>query len=65
MTSLVEIYRRFPDRGAAIAHLEQVRWPNGIHCPACGADTVARKAEKSSIGTISGVAVATWMVCCI
>jgi transposase-like protein len=46
MTSLIEIYRRFPDRGAAIAHLEQVRWPNGIHCPACGADTVARKAEK-------------------
>jgi transposase-like protein len=49
MTSLVEIYRRFPDRGAAIAHLEQVRWPNGIHCPACGADTVARKAEKSQL----------------
>ena len=46
MTSLVEIYRRFPDRGAAIAHLEQVRWPNGINCPACGAGTVARKAEK-------------------
>jgi transposase-like protein len=47
MTPLVEIYRRFPDRGAAIAHLERVRWPNGIHCPACGAATVARKAEKS------------------
>jgi transposase-like protein len=47
MTSLVKIYRRFPTREAAIAHLEQVRWPNGIHCPACGADTVARKAEKS------------------
>ena len=45
MTSLVEIYRRFPDREAAIAHLEQTRWPNGIHCPACGADTVARKTE--------------------
>jgi transposase-like protein len=49
MTLLVEIYRRFPDRGAAIAHLEQVRWPNGIHCPACGANTVARKAEKSQL----------------
>lgn len=49
MTSLVEIYRRFPDREAAIAHLEQVRWPNGLHCPVCGADTVARKAEKGQM----------------
>jgi transposase-like protein len=47
MTTLVEIYRRFPDREAAIAHLAQVRWPNGIHCPACGAHTVARKNEAS------------------
>lgn len=46
MTSLVEIYRRFPDREAAITHLEHVRWPNGLFCPACGADSVARKAEK-------------------
>ena len=46
MTSLVEIYRRFPDRDAAIAHLEHVRWPNGLFCPSCGADTVARKTEK-------------------
>jgi transposase-like protein len=45
MTSLVEIYRRFPDREAAVAHLEQVRWPDGPTCPQCGTNTVARKAE--------------------
>ena len=45
MTSLVEIYRRFPTKEAALAHLERVRWPDGPHCPQCGADTVARKAE--------------------
>ncbi len=45
MTSLVEIYRRFPTKEAAIAHLEKVRWPKGPICPNCGADTVARKAE--------------------
>ena len=47
MTSLIEIYRRFPDRAAAISHLERVRWPDGPICPNCGADTVARKAEPN------------------
>lgn len=45
MTSLVEIYKRFPTKEAATAHLEKVRWPKGLTCPKCGADTVARKAE--------------------
>ena len=36
MTSLISIYRRFPDRGAAVAHLESVRWPDGPICPKCG-----------------------------
>ena len=49
MTSLVEIYRRFPDRAAALAHLEKVRWPEGPRCVFCGAATVARKAEASQM----------------
>lgn len=47
MTSLVEIYRRFPSREAAVAHLERVRWPDGPVCPECGQLTVARKAEPN------------------
>lgn len=47
MTSLVEIYRRFPTREMAVAHLEQIRWPDGPTCPLCGADTVARKVEPN------------------
>jgi transposase-like protein len=46
MTSLVEIYRRFPDRAAATAHLEKVRWPHGPECPLCGSTSTARHAEK-------------------
>lgn len=45
MTSLVEIYRRYPDRAAAIAHLERVRWPHGAECVYCGETTVARHTE--------------------
>lgn len=45
MTSLIEIYRRFPTREAATAHLEIVRWPDGPICPKCGATTVSRKTE--------------------
>jgi transposase-like protein len=47
MTSLVEIYRRFPTKEAAVAHLEVVRWPKGPICPNCGADTVSRKREPN------------------
>ena len=46
MTSLIEIYRRFPTKEAASSHIEKVRWPDGPHCPACGANTVSRKTEK-------------------
>jgi transposase-like protein len=52
MTSLIEIYRRFPTQEAAVAHLEKVRWPDGPHCPNCGADTVARKAEAGQAGRL-------------
>lgn len=45
MTSLVEIYRRYPDKAAAIAHLEKVRWPHGPECVYCGETSVARHAE--------------------
>lgn len=45
MTSLIEIYRRFPTREAATAHLEQVRWPHGPECVYCGATTTAKHSE--------------------
>lgn len=46
MSRIVDVYRRWPDKAAAVAHLEQARWPNGPRCPQCGADTVARKNES-------------------
>ena len=45
MSSITEIYRRFPTAEAAVAHLEQIRWPSGPRCPYCGADTAARHNE--------------------
>jgi transposase-like protein len=47
MTSLVSIYKRFPTKEAATAHLEKVRWPHGPECPLCGSTSTARHAEKS------------------
>jgi transposase-like protein len=47
MTSLVEIYRRFPTREAAIEHLEKVRWPHGPECPFCGQTSTARHREQN------------------
>lgn len=34
--SLIEFQRRFPDERACAEYLEQVRWPDGFRCPACG-----------------------------
>ena len=47
MTSLVSIYRRFPDREAAVAHLESVRWPDGPICPYCGSPKASRNNDGS------------------
>jgi len=47
MTSLIEIYRRFPTKEDATAHLEKVRWPKGLTCVYCGADSVARHNEAA------------------
>lgn len=51
MTSLVEIYRRFPDRAAAVAHLERVRWPDGPRCPYCGDARASRNRDDSRSAT--------------
>lgn len=51
MTSLVDIYRRFPSRGAAVAHLERVRWPDGPHCPYCDDARASRNRDDSRSAT--------------
>lgn len=45
MTSVVEVYKRWPTPEAAAAHLEAVRWPTGPICPYCGAERVSRHRE--------------------
>lgn len=45
MTSITEVYRRWPTREACIEHLERVRWGNTPACPFCGLETVARHTE--------------------
>lgn len=47
MASLVSIYRRFPDREAAVAHLESVRWPSGPTCPYCASPKASRNNDGS------------------
>lgn len=47
MTSIVSIYRRFPDREAATAHLEAVRWPAGAICPYCGSPKASANRDAS------------------
>lgn len=46
MTSLVEVYRRWPTEADCLAHLERVRWSDKPLCPYCGAERVARHREQ-------------------
>lgn len=34
--SLIEFQQRFPDEAACVAWLQELRWPEGFVCPACG-----------------------------
>ena len=45
--SLVELTERFPNEAAAVKWFEDVRWPDGRHCPKCGGtDTRAIPSAK-------------------
>lgn len=45
MTSIVEVYRRWPMRHDCIRHLEAVRWGESPTCPYCGAARISRHRE--------------------
>jgi transposase-like protein len=48
---MADIYApEFTDEAAAIAHLEQSRWADGVTCPHCGSVSVTRMAGKSQAG---------------
>ena len=40
----------FTNEAAAVAHMEQDRWPNGVICPLCGADNVTKMRGKTQAG---------------
>ena len=45
MTSIIEIYKKYPTQADCLAHLEKVRWGESPSCAYCGADTVCKKVE--------------------
>ena len=47
MTSIVEVYRRWPTKDDCIAHMEAVRWGESPTCPYCGADRVSHNRDRS------------------
>jgi transposase-like protein len=48
---MADIYApEFTDETAAIAHLEQSRWADGVTCPHCGSVAVTRMAGKTQAG---------------
>src|SRR5260370_20946400 len=55
MTSIVEIYRRWPTKDNCIAHLEKVRWRDYPMCPYCGSIAVSRNRDSSG-----GLTAARW-----
>lgn len=48
--NLIQMFTRYPDHEACIEHLEEVRWGDCPHCPHCGSEKVARKADGHRVG---------------
>lgn len=48
--NLVQIFTRFPDQEACIAHLEKWRWNDSPTCPHCNSNHVERKNENDRVG---------------
>ena len=40
--SAYEFFQSFPNEWAAIEHIEQLRWPDGVICPMCDSDRTTR-----------------------
>ena len=40
--SAYEFFQSFPNEWAAIEHIEQLRWPDGVVCPMCESDRTSR-----------------------
>lgn len=47
--SLVEVARMFPNEEAARKWVEQIRWPNGPHCPHCGSTNIQCDARHKTM----------------
>ena len=48
--NLIQIFQRFPNQEAALAHLERVRWQGEPECPHCASPRVAPKADGERVG---------------
>jgi transposase-like protein len=44
--NLIDVTKVFATDEACIAHLESMRWPNGIACPECGGKNISKIARK-------------------
>ena len=44
--NIVHIFQRFPTQESCIAHLESVRWRDGVTCPYCGSLNTARRKDN-------------------
>ena len=53
MTSIVEVYRRWPTKDDCVQHLEAVRWGESPTCPYCGAVAVSRNRDSARSLTAS------------
>lgn len=46
MTSIVEVYRRWPTQADCLTHLEQVRWGDAPWCPYCRSSKTSKHTEQ-------------------
>lgn len=45
--NLIDVHKRFTTEDKCLDYLEQMRWPDGIRCPICGAKELSRIQRKT------------------
>ena len=46
--NLIDVTKTFQTEDDALAFLEQMRWPDGIRCPVCGADNISKITRQTA-----------------
>ena len=50
--NIIDLNKEFATEEACLAHLEKMRWPEGVRCPMCGANRISKFQTRGKTGKV-------------